>query len=71
MQRPSLRQRLRYADLFDAGGNEIYLEPIEHYVRTDGEINFATLVAAARGIVVNPAKFTPSAGDRAIVLTER
>ena len=85
-----------FADLFDAGGNEIYLEPIEHYVRTDGPVNFATLIAAARnrgevalgwrvagqardadrgyGIVVNPAKsatFTPSAGDRAIVLTER
>jgi len=37
-----------FADLLDPEGSEIYLRPITRYVRTDDEVDFATLVDAAR-----------------------
>ncbi|WP_433243666.1 CASTOR/POLLUX-related putative ion channel [Streptosporangium sp. CA-135522] len=59
-----------FADLFDAGGQEIYIKPAEDYVRLSTPVNHATVVAAARayeevaigyrsggsGIVLNPPK---------------
>lgn len=37
-----------FADLFDPEGSEIYLKPIENYVRTGQPLNFYTVVQAAR-----------------------
>ena len=37
-----------FTDLFDPEGCELYLKPVEHYVRLDRELTFATLVEAAR-----------------------
>ncbi|MET8337872.1 NAD-binding protein [Streptosporangium canum] len=37
-----------FADLFDAGGQEIYIRPAEDYVRLSAPVNYATVVAAAR-----------------------
>ncbi|WP_067538108.1 CASTOR/POLLUX-related putative ion channel [Nocardia crassostreae] len=37
-----------FTDLFDPSGSEIYLKPAPDYVTTDTQINFATLVHAAR-----------------------
>jgi ion channel POLLUX/CASTOR len=37
-----------FLDLLDADGAEIYLRPAEWYVATDAEVNFATIVEAAR-----------------------
>lgn len=37
-----------FTDLFDPSGSEIYLKPAPDYVTTDAEINFATVVHAAR-----------------------
>ncbi|MET8795112.1 hypothetical protein ABZV91_01410 [Nocardia sp. NPDC004568] len=37
-----------FTDLFDPSGSEIYLKPAPDYVTTEREINFATLVHAAR-----------------------
>jgi voltage-gated potassium channel Kch len=41
------RLELVFRDLLDAGGSEIYLRPVEEYVRTGGELTFATIVHAA------------------------
>ncbi|MFF5208676.1 potassium transporter TrkA [Streptosporangium sp. NPDC000396] len=41
------RYRL-FADLFDAGGQEIYIKPAEDYVRLSAPVSYATVVAAAR-----------------------
>jgi ion channel POLLUX/CASTOR len=37
-----------FLDLLDAEGAEIYLRPAEWYVATGGEVNFATIIEAAR-----------------------
>jgi voltage-gated potassium channel Kch len=37
-----------FGDLFDPDGSEIYLKPVEEYVRPGQPITYATLVAAAR-----------------------
>ena len=37
-----------FADIFDAGGSEIYLKPVGDYVRLDEPVNFYTIVEAAR-----------------------
>ncbi|MEV4127238.1 hypothetical protein [Nocardia sp. NPDC049707] len=37
-----------FTDLFDPSGSEIYLKPALDYVTTDAEVNFATVVYAAR-----------------------
>jgi ion channel POLLUX/CASTOR len=37
-----------FADLFDTGGSELYLKPIDQYVRVGRPVNFYTLVEAAR-----------------------
>ncbi|MGW1077056.1 CASTOR/POLLUX-related putative ion channel [Streptomyces sp. NPDC002537] len=37
-----------FADLFDPAGSEIYLKPAPHYLRPGAEVNFTTVVAAAR-----------------------
>jgi hypothetical protein len=37
-----------FGDLFDPDGSEIYLKPVEDYVRPGQPITYATLVAAAR-----------------------
>lgn len=37
-----------FSELLQSDGAEVYMRPVEDYVRTDGEVNFATLVAAAR-----------------------
>jgi voltage-gated potassium channel Kch len=37
-----------FADLLDADGSEIYLRPVDEYVRLGSETSFATLVEAAR-----------------------
>jgi Trk K+ transport system NAD-binding subunit len=37
-----------FAQLFDSGGSEIYLRPATDYVRTDGPVNFATVIESAR-----------------------
>lgn len=37
-----------FTDLFDPSGSEIYLKPAPNYVTSGAEINFATLVHAAR-----------------------
>jgi voltage-gated potassium channel Kch len=37
-----------FGDLFDPEGSEIYLKPVEDYVRTDHPLTFWTLVAAAQ-----------------------
>ena len=37
-----------YAELFDAAGCEIYLRPVQYYIREGDEVNFATISAAAR-----------------------
>jgi voltage-gated potassium channel Kch len=37
-----------FDDLFDADGAEIYLRPVEDYVRVDQGVNFYTVVEAAR-----------------------
>lgn len=37
-----------FSELLQSDGAEVYMRPIEDYVRADGQINFATLVAAAR-----------------------
>lgn len=37
-----------FADLFDPEGSEIYLKPIENYVRIGQPLNFYTIVQAAR-----------------------
>jgi hypothetical protein len=37
-----------FGDLFDPDGSEIYLKPVEDYVRTDHPLPFWTLVAAAQ-----------------------
>jgi hypothetical protein len=37
-----------FADLFSAEGSEIYLRPAGEYVRADEEVNFYTVVEAAR-----------------------
>lgn len=36
-----------FKELFSTEGSEVYLKPIERYVRTDAPVTFATLVAAA------------------------
>jgi voltage-gated potassium channel Kch len=36
-----------FSDLLDAEGSEVYLRPVEEYVRLGGELSFATFVAAA------------------------
>jgi voltage-gated potassium channel Kch len=38
-----------FAELFDPSGSEIYLKPAASYVTPGAEVNFATVVAAARG----------------------
>ncbi|GAA3111357.1 CASTOR/POLLUX-related putative ion channel [Streptosporangium carneum] len=37
-----------FADLFDAGGQEIYIRPADDYVRLSTPVDYATVVAAAR-----------------------
>jgi voltage-gated potassium channel Kch len=37
-----------FAELFDPSGSEIYLKPASAYVRTEVEVNFATVVESAR-----------------------
>jgi hypothetical protein len=37
-----------FADLFSTGGSELYLKPIDQYVRVGQQVNFYTLVEAAR-----------------------
>jgi len=37
-----------YRDMFDITGSEIYLEPVVEYVKTGVEVNFYTVVEAAR-----------------------
>ena len=37
-----------FADLFDPEGSEVYLKPVEQYVRLGQPVNFYTLVEAAR-----------------------
>ncbi|MFG3283199.1 NAD-binding lipoprotein [Streptomyces sp. NPDC048111] len=37
-----------FDELFTAEGNEVYLRPADDYIRTAGEVTFATVVAAAR-----------------------
>lgn len=39
-----------FSELFSAEGSEVYLKPIEHYVRTDAPVDFATLTSAASSI---------------------
>ena len=36
-----------FTDIFDADGSEIYLKPIDHYVKTGTPVNFYTVVEAA------------------------
>jgi len=36
-----------FDELLQAQGSEVYTRPVEHYVRRNGEIGFATLVEAA------------------------
>jgi hypothetical protein len=37
-----------FQDLFDAGGSEIYLKAANHYVTLQREVNFYTVMEAAR-----------------------
>ena len=37
-----------FADLFDPDGSEIYLKPAKNYVKTDGKVNFYTIIESAR-----------------------
>jgi voltage-gated potassium channel Kch len=37
-----------FADVFDPEGSEIYLKPVERYVKTDIPVNFATVVESGR-----------------------
>jgi voltage-gated potassium channel Kch len=38
-----------FDELFQSEGSEVYLRPVEAYVRTGAPVNFATLIVAARG----------------------
>jgi len=37
-----------FEDLFDADGSEVYLKPVERYVKTGEKVNFYTVIEAAR-----------------------
>ncbi|WP_162642071.1 potassium transporter TrkA [Streptosporangium sp. 'caverna'] len=64
-------QRCRlFADLFDAGGQEIYIKPAADYVRLSAPVRYATVVAAARayGEVAIGYRSGRTAGETGIVL---
>ena len=54
-----------FKELFSTEGSEVYLKPVERYVRTDAPVTFATLVAAAAqaGEVAIGYKRAAMAGD--------
>jgi hypothetical protein len=54
-----------FKELFSTEGSEVYLKPVERYVRTDAPIAFATLLAAAAqaGEVAIGYKRAAMAGD--------
>lgn len=54
-----------FKDLFSPEGSEVYLKPVENYVKTGGPITFSTVVAAAaqKGEVAFGYKVISQAGD--------
>ncbi len=54
-----------FKDLFSPEGSEVYLKPVENYVKTGGPVTFSTVVAAAaqKGEVAFGFKVLSQAGD--------
>jgi ion channel POLLUX/CASTOR len=59
-----------FADLFNVGGQEIYIKPATDYVRLFTQVSYATVVAAARayGEVAIGYRRGRTAGETGIVL---
>jgi voltage-gated potassium channel Kch len=59
-----------FADLYDSAGAEIYIRDASHYVRPDGDLTFATVVASARlrGEVAIGYRIADSDSDEGMVI---